>query len=195
MYIPKHFHITDRDEIFSFIEHNAFGQIISTVQGRLFSTHIPLLVSDDKQKLFGHFARQNPQSKNINGQEVMITLEGPHGYISPSWYLNPGVPTWNYQAVHIYGICKILPELTAVKTIVDTLSNKYEEAFETYWEPDYNAGMLKHIVGFEIEITQIQCKYKLSQNRSEQDLNSVIKQLQNRGSKTLADAVKVINKQ
>tara|TARA_B110000967_G_scaffold140361_1_gene143390 strand:- start:2363 stop:2950 length:588 start_codon:yes stop_codon:yes gene_type:complete len=195
MYIPKHFHITDRDEIFSFIEHNAFGQIISTVQGRLFSTHIPLLVSDDKQKLFGHFARQNPQSKNINGQEVMITLEGPHGYISPSWYLNPGVPTWNYQAVHIYGICKILPELTAVKTIVDTLSNKYEEAFETYWEPDYNAGMLKHIVGFEIEITQIQCKYKLSQNRSEQDLNSVIKQLQNRGSKTLADAGKVINKQ
>ena len=195
MYIPKHFHITDRDEIFSFIEHNAFGQIISTVQGRLFSTHIPLLVSDDKQKLFGHFARQNPQSKNINGQEVMITLEGPHGYISPSWYLNRGVPTWNYQAVHIYGICKILPELTAVKTIVDTLSNKYEEAFETYWEPDYNAGMLKHIVGFEIEITQIQCKYKLSQNRSEQDLNSVIKQLQNRGSKTLADAVKVINKQ
>tara|TARA_B110000211_G_scaffold79375_1_gene93075 strand:+ start:9289 stop:9876 length:588 start_codon:yes stop_codon:yes gene_type:complete len=195
MYIPKHFHITDRDEIFSFIEHNAFGQIISTVQGRLFSTHIPFLVSDDKQKLFGHFARQNPQSKNINGQEVMITLEGPHGYISPSWYLNPGVPTWNYQAVHIYGICKILPELTAVKTIVDTLSNKYEEAFETYWEPDYNAGMLKHIVGFEIEITQIQCKYKLSQNRSEQDLNSVIKQLQNRGSKTLADAVKVINKQ
>jgi len=195
MYIPKHFHITDRDEIFSFIEHNAFGQIISTVQGRLFSTHIPLLVSDDKQKLFGHFARQNPQSKNINGQEVMITLEGPHGYISPSWHLNPGVPTWNYQAVHIYGICKILPELTAVKTIVDTLSNKYEEAFETYWEPDYNAGMLKHIVGFEIEITQIQCKYKLSQNRSEQDLNSVIKQLQNRGSKTLADAGKVINKQ
>ena len=195
MYIPKHFHITDRDEIFSFIENNAFGQIISTVQGRLFSTHIPLLVSDDKQKLFGHFARQNPQSKNINGQEVMITLEGPHGYISPPWYLNPGVPTWNYQAVHIYGICKILPELTAVKTIVDTLSNKYEEAFETYWEPDYNAGMLKHIVGFEIEITQIQCKYKLSQNRSEQDLNSVIKQLQNRGSKTLADAVKVINKQ
>ena len=195
MYIPKHFHITDRDEIFSFIEHNAFGQIISNVQGRLFSTHIPFLVSDDKQKLFGHFARQNPQSKNINGQEVMITLEGPHGYISPSWYLNPGVPTWNYQAVHIYGICKILPELTAVKTIVDTLSNKYEEAFETYWEPDYNAGMLKHIVGFEIEITQIQCKYKLSQNRSEQDLNSVIKQLQNRGSKTLADAVKVINKQ
>ncbi len=195
MYIPKHFHITDRDEIFSFIEHNAFGQIISTVQGRLFSTHIPLLVSDDKQKLFGHFARQNPQSKNINGQEVMITLEGPHGYISPSWYLNPGVPTWNYQAVHIYGICKILPELTAVKTIVDTLSNKYEEAFETYWEPDYNAGMLKHIIGFEIEIKDIQCKYKLSQNRSEQDLNSVIKQLQNRGSKTLADAVKVINKQ
>ncbi len=195
MYIPKHFHITDREEIFSFIEHNAFGQIISTLQGRLFSTHIPFLVSDDRQKLFGHFARQNPQCQDINGQEIMVTLEGPHGYISPSWYLNPGVPTWNYQAVHVYGICKILPELPAVKTIVDRLSNKYEEAFETYWEPDYNAGMLKHIVGFEIEITDIQCKYKLSQNRSEQDRESVITHLQERDSMALANAVNVANQQ
>jgi len=193
MYIPRHFHITDREEIFSFIEHNAFGQIISTVQGRLFSTHIPFLVSDDKQKLFGHFARQNPQSKDIDRQEVMVTLEGPHGYISPSWYLNPGVPTWNYQAVHIYGICKILPELTAVKTIVDRLSNKYEEAFETYWEPDYNAEMLKHIVGFEIDITDIQCQYKLSQNRSEQDRENVISHLQDTGSTGLADAIRATN--
>ena len=195
MYIPRHFQITDREEIFSFIEQNAFGQIISTLQGRLFSTHIPFLVSDDKQKLFGHFARHNPQAKDIDGQEVMVTLEGPHGYISPSWYLNPGVPTWNYQAVHIYGICKILPELTAVKTIVDRLSNKYEEAFETYWELDYNAGMLKHIVAFEIEITNIQCKYKLSQNRSEQDRENVITHLQNRGSVALANAVKETNQQ
>ena len=195
MYIRKHFKITDREEIFSFIEHNAFGQIISTLQGKLFSTHIPFLVSDDRQKLFGHFARQNPQSKDINGQEVMITLEGPHGYISPSWYLNPGVPTWNYQAVHIYGVCRILPELDAVKTIVDTLSNKYEEAFETYWEPDYNAGMLKHIIGFELEITDIQCKYKLSQNRAEQDRESVITHLQDRGSKELADAVRAAGEQ
>jgi len=195
MYIPRHFQITDREEIFSFIEQNAFGQIISTLQGRLFSTHIPFLVSDDKQKLFGHFARHNPQGKDIDGQEVMVTLEGPHGYISPSWYLNPGVPTWNYQAVHIYGICKILPELTAVKTIVDRLSNKYEEAFETYWELDYNAGMLKHIVAFEIEITNIQCKYKLSQNRSEQDRENVITHLQNRGSVALANAVKETNQQ
>ncbi|ETN92979.1 Protease synthase and sporulation protein PAI 2 [Gammaproteobacteria bacterium MOLA455] len=193
MYIPRHFHITDREEIFSFIEHNAFGQIISTVQGRLFSSHIPFLVSDDKQKLFGHFARQNPQSKDIDRQEVMVTLEGPHGYISPSWYLNPGVPTWNYQAVHIYGICKILPELTAVKTIVNRLSNKYEEAFETYWEPDYNAGMLKHIVGFEIDITDIQCQYKLSQNRSEQDRENVISHLQDTGSTGLADAIRATN--
>jgi len=195
MYIPRHFQITDREEIFSFIEQNAFGQIISTLQGRLFSTHIPFLVSDDKQKLFGHFARHNPQRKDIDGQEVMVTLEGPHGYISPSWYLNPGVPTWNYQAVHIYGICKILPELTAVKTIVDRLSNKYEEAFETYWELDYNAGMLKHIVAFEIKITNIQCKYKLSQNRSEQDRENVITHLQNRGSVALANAVKETNQQ
>lgn len=195
MYIPKQFQITDRDEIFSFIEHNAFGQIISTLRGRLFSSHIPFLVSDDRQKLFGHFARQNPQANDINDQEVMVTLQGPHGYISPTWYLNPGVPTWNYQAVHIYGACKILPELAAVKTIVDNLSTKYEDAFETYWEQDYNSGMLKHIVGFEIEIKDIQCKYKLSQNRAEQDRESVISHLQGTGSKALADAVRAASEQ
>ncbi|MDB9969769.1 FMN-binding negative transcriptional regulator [Porticoccaceae bacterium] len=195
MYISKQFHITDRDEIFSFIEHNAFGQIISTLRGRLFSSHIPFLVSDDRQKLFGHFARQNPQASDINGQEVMVTLEGPHGYISPTWYLNPGVPTWNYQAVHIYGTCKILPELAAVKTIVDSLSTKYEDAFETYWNQDYNPGMLKHIVGFEIEIKYIQCKYKLSQNRAEHDRESVISHLQSTGSKALADAVRAASEQ
>jgi transcriptional regulator len=195
MYIPKHFHITDREEIFAFIEHHAFGQIISTLKGRLFSSHLPFLVSDDRQKILGHFARHNPQCNEINEQEVLITLEGPHGYISPSWYINPGVPTWDYQAVHIYGVCKVIPQLDAVKTIVDTLSNKYEIAFETYWKPEYNAGMLKHIVGFEVEITDIQCQYKLSQNRSEQDVGSVIEHLEARGSTALADAVKATNKQ
>ena len=182
MFTPDHFNITDDAEIYSFVDHNGFGQIISIVQGRILSSHLPFLLSDDKQTLLGHFARLNPQCNDIDNQEVLVTLEGPHGYISPSWYLSPGVPTWNYQAVHISGICKILPDLAAVKTIVDSLSNKYEEAFETYWKPEYNESMLKHIVGFEIEITDIQCKYKLSQNRSDRDRQSVAKELDSLGS-------------
>jgi transcriptional regulator len=90
MYIPKHFEVTDEGEIFSFIEANAFGQLVSSVARRPFSTHMPFLVSSDKKKMIGHVAKQNPQYSEIDGQEVLITLQGPHDYISPSWYSSPG---------------------------------------------------------------------------------------------------------
>ena len=103
MYIPKHFEVTDEDEIFAFIEENAFGQLISHVKGRLFSTHLPFLLSENRKKIVGHLAGKNPQQSELEGQEVLVSLEGPHDYISPAWYSSPGVPTWNYQAVHVYG--------------------------------------------------------------------------------------------
>lgn len=189
MFTPSHFKITDDAEIYSFIDQNGFGQIISTAQGRILSTHLPFLLSDDKQKLFGHFAKLNPQCNDIHNQEILVTLEGAHGYISPSWYLSPGVPTWNYQAVHISGTCKILPDQTVVKTIVNNLSNKYEEAFGTYWKPEYHESMLTHIVAFEVAIKDIQCKFKLSQNRSDQDRDSVIAHLEANDSSALARAM------
>ena len=93
MYIPKHFEITDKSEIFAFVEANAFGQLISNVDGRLYSTHLPFLLSKDRYKITGHLALQNPQLAEIDMQEVLVTLEGAHDYISPAWYSSPGVPT------------------------------------------------------------------------------------------------------
>lgn len=189
MYIPKHFEVTDSEEIFSFIEANAFGQLISSVEGRLFSTHIPFLVSEDRCRLIGHVAKQNPQWESIDGQEVLVTLQGPHDYISPSWYASPGVPTWNYQAVHVYGKCKAFHDAKKLKSVVDTLTGKYESPFEKPWKPNYVETMLKGIVGLEIEITEIQCKYKLNQNRSEQDQAQVVRQLEEGGSSQLSQAM------
>ena len=83
MYIPRHFEIADSPEIFAFIEANAFGQLISTLEGRLFSTHMPFLLGANHNLLLGHLARANPQWRDIEGQEVLITLQGPHDYISP----------------------------------------------------------------------------------------------------------------
>ncbi|MFP6583611.1 MAG: FMN-binding negative transcriptional regulator [Candidatus Hydrogenedentota bacterium] len=76
MYIPKHFEITDQQEKFAFIESNAFGQFISTVDGRPFATHMPFYLSADKTKLIGHFAKQNPQHKDLQNPEVLVTLQG-----------------------------------------------------------------------------------------------------------------------
>jgi transcriptional regulator len=189
MYIPKHFDITDREEILAFIKANSFGQLISTVDGKLFSTHMPFLLSEDQSKLLGHVAKQNPQWQDIHDQTVLITLQGPHDYISPSWYKSPGVPTWNYQAVHIYGRCEVIRNPEQIKTIIDTLTEKYESQFENPWQANYQDVMLQAIVGLEITITEIQCKYKLSQNRSMEDRQNVVKELDNTESVELAKAM------
>lgn len=189
MYIPKHFEITDKNEIFAFVEENAFGQLISNVDGKLFSTHLPFLLSEDKSKVLGHLALQNPQHTEIDGQEVLITIEGAHDYISPSWYSSPGVPTWNYQAVHIYGKCRVLRNSEEMNEIVNALTTKYEAAFEDPWLPKYKSTLLGAIVGVEVAITEVQCKYKLSQNRPPEDRAQIIEQLTVVGSNRLAEAM------
>jgi len=189
VYIPKHFEITDKNEIFAFVETNGFGQLVSNVAGKLFSTHLPFLLSEDKTKIIGHLALQNPQHAEIEGQEVLITLEGAHDYISPAWYSSPGVPTWNYQAVHIYGQCTIFRNVEKLQEVVNALTAKYEAAFESPWQPEYKPSMLGAIIGVEVAISEIQCKYKLSQNRSVQDRSQVVDQLKAVGSNKLAEVM------
>ncbi len=190
MYIPRHFEVTDDDQIIAFIEANGFGQLISSVQGKLFSSHIPFLLSSDKQKLVGHLAKQNPQHSDIDTQSVLVTLQGPHAYISPSWYRSPGVPNWNYQAVHIYGVCQVFDDREKLKKLVESLTGKYESSFQVPWQPIYKASMLGAIIGIEITIDEIQGKFKLSQNRPAKDKQRVIEQLSKSGSINLARAMR-----
>ncbi|MCB1933561.1 MAG: FMN-binding negative transcriptional regulator [Candidatus Accumulibacter sp.] len=190
MYIPRHFDVSDRDEVFAFIAANSFGQLVSSSAARPFSTHMPFLPSDDMTTFFGHLARQNPQHRDIAGQQVLISLQGPHDYISPSWYATAGVPTWNYQAVHIYGECRVFTDHDRLKWLVDSLTARFEAAFDKPWRPEYEASMLGAIVGIEVTVSEIQCKYKLSQNRSQQDRLRVIQRLAEVGSDRLADAMR-----
>lgn len=189
MHTPEHFKVTDKNEIYAFFEDNAFGQLISNLNGRPCSSHAPFLLSSDKSKVYCHLAKQNTQVKNLDGQEVLVTLQGAHDYISPSWYVGSGVPTWNYQALHIYGRCKVFSDPDSLKRVVDTLTNKFESQFNKPWQPDYKSSMLGAIVGIEITITEIQCQYKLSQNRPPQDQKNVATQLKNNGSTLLADVM------
>ncbi len=190
MYIPQHFKVNDRKEILAFIKANAFGQLVSLVKGRLFSSHIPFMLSDDGQSLICHIAKCNPQWEEIENQEVLITFQGPHDYISPSWYSSPGVPTWNYQAVHVYGKPALITEIEKLKNIVNTLTAIHESTLETPWVPEYKNSMLNAIIGIEIKMTDLQCKYKLSQNRTEKDRRQVIEKLQKRSSTQLSQAIK-----
>ncbi|MDH4041192.1 MAG: FMN-binding negative transcriptional regulator [Gammaproteobacteria bacterium] len=189
MYIPRHFAVTDRLEIVSFLEANAFGQLISTVDGKPFCSHLPFLVSGDGSRLIAHVARQNPQHNEIGGQLVLATFAGPHDYVSPSWYSAPGVPTWNYQAVHVYGQCSTFSDPVRLGELVETLADRYESGFARPWQASYESRMLEAIVGIDIAVTEIQCKYKLGQNRPEQDQRQVAAKLREAGSTLLADAM------
>lgn len=189
MYIPKHFEIIDEAEIANFIEANSFGQLISLHDAAIVSTHMPFLYDAENKVLVGHLAKANPQWQQIQQQKVLVTLQGDHSYVSPNWYESAGVPTWNYQAVHIEGTAESFTDPDKLKSVVDTLTLQNESAYPIPWEPDYASSMLRGIVGIEIAITAIQCKFKLSQNRSAQDQSNVQEQLAIGGHKSLADAM------
>ncbi|KUJ83760.1 transcriptional regulator [Microbulbifer flavimaris] len=189
MYIPECFVVRDDEEIFSFIERNGFGQLVSAVAGRMASTHMPFLLSEDRATLTGHLARCNPQCQELDGQEVLITMLGAHGYVSPSWYGKAGVPTWNYQSVHIYGTCRVFDCQERLEGVVNALSRHFEASVGQSWQGQFDGAMLRAIIGVEIKVAEVQCQYKLSQDRSEEDRQGVISGLRAAGTVQLAETM------
>lgn len=185
MFVPRHFAIEDNNEIDDFIEKNDFGILISQVDDLPFATHIPFHRSQ-KDLLQAHLAKANPQWQQLDGQKVLVVLPGNHDYISPTWYANPGVPTWNYQTVHISGTAKCFTDSDRLLKLVKTLSETYERSREPMWDGEFENSMLNAIVGIDIHIESLQCKYKLSQNRPVEDRENVIQKLQEAGNVDLA---------
>lgn len=190
MYIPKHFDANEPDKIADFLSRNDFGELICSVDGKPFATHMPFLYDQESKTLLLHIARGNPQWKSIEGLEVLFIVNGPHGYISPSWYAEPGVPTWNYQALHFSGKATTFTDPTRLKFVVDQLTQLAEAQFPAPWQPDFPETMLRGIVGIEVAVSDIQCKFKLSQNRSALDQLQSIQELEALGNNDLARAMK-----
>ena len=189
MYALNKFQIHNTETIFQFLEDHSFGQLISTVDGEPFASHIPFLIERDKKLLLGHMAKSNPQWKSLEQQKILVTFNGPHDYISPSVYSQPGVPTWNYQVVHVKGSCNLTESDELIETITK-LTQKYEEKRENKWQVDYPEKLVNAIVGFKIKIEKIECSFKLSQNRKTDEINNIIIDLQARGNTALAEAMK-----
>ncbi|MCY7294197.1 FMN-binding negative transcriptional regulator [Alteromonas sp. a30] len=190
MFIPAPFSVEDNATIADFLKYNSFGLLVSIIDGRPFATPLPFYYLENTQHLECHLAKANPQWKSITEQEILITIQGAHDYISPTWYENKGVPTWNYQMLHLYGKATVITDEQRLAKMVGTLSQKYEAGRQVSesekWDGKYNEKMLKAIVGLDIEITEIQCKFKLSQNKSETDQTRVIAELKNANSPRLA---------
>lgn len=182
MYIPSHFKIKDDEFIYNLIQENSFATFFSQHEGEPFATHIPLIIDQDKEYLYGHFARANPQWKDLHNQSVLAIFHGPHCYISSSWYESDlSVPTWNYLAVHVYGKAELVEGQELKKALID-LVKKYERPDSSYQidkvDPKFLEGMTKGIVGFKIKIEKIEGKAKLSQNHSFKRKQLVIQELE-----------------
>jgi len=185
MYIPRRYEEKDHEKIEAFIRENSFAILISVLDEVPVGTHIPLLQEKDDQGrdiLIGHISRGNDQKLSLaDGAKVLAIFPGPHAYVSPRWYTQINVPTWNYIAVHVYGTIKII-EGEALQAALSRLVNNYEQHLPRpvdigeIPEKQLHAEM-RGIVGFQILIEGIQAAYKLSQNRDEQSYHQVIEKL------------------
>lgn len=200
MYIPKHFKVNDFKEIQEFVQANSFGTLVTTKNSKPIATHLPLQLITDQDDLYvtGHMAYGNPQWKTFEtSEQVLVIFQGPHAYVSSSWYEKENVPTWNYQSIHLYGTAVLLSD-DEVKQDLARLMNTYEKHRENpvmleNLSPFLVEKELKGIVGFKIKVKEVQAAYKLSQNRTETDYRNIIKNLsteENSGAQQMAELMK-----
>jgi transcriptional regulator len=188
VYLPPHFTETREDVLLDHIERHDFGTLV-TSGSELIASQVPFLVErrDGKLVLLGHLARPNPQCADLeSGDEALVIFQGPHAYISPSWYsAGPAVPTWNYASVHAYGAARVIRDRDWLSDLLRRLSERHEAREAVPWRmqdlPDaFLSGMLGGIVGFEIAVTRLDGKFKLSQNRPAVDRPSIVAALEAR---------------
>ncbi|WP_374959749.1 FMN-binding negative transcriptional regulator [Gilvibacter sp.] len=198
MYIPELFKETDQQKITEFLKQNAFGLLITQHQGKPLATHLPLeyLEKDGKAYLHGHLAKANPQWKSFEEQEqVLAVFNGPHSYVSASWYSIEEVSTWNYVSVHIYGKLRTMAQ-EELMPMLEALMDKYESDVQRPVDMSKlskkTLNQVHGIVGFEIEITELQAKYKMSQNRSEKDYDNIVENLEDGRGTQAAETAKLM---
>jgi transcriptional regulator len=201
MYIPDHFVESDLNRLHEFIEQNSFGVLVSQVDGSPFATHLPLLLERDSGPygtLVGHTARANPQCAAAGDQAVLAIFSGPHAYISPSWYEAENVvPTWNYIAVHASGRLRIIEDEPNLSSIVQRMTEIYERSMPRPWSFDgstrFAERLLSQIIGFRIEIEQIEGKWKMSQNQTTERQAKVVAALHERSDPNSQAVAEIID--
>ncbi|HGW4083522.1 TPA: FMN-binding negative transcriptional regulator [Klebsiella michiganensis] len=200
MYTPDAMKLSDKKHIFDFIDTYSFGLVVSPT---LNASHFPFILdrsSSSQGILLSHMARANPLWKDFDGKRVLAIFQGPHSYVSPTWYqTSPAVPTWNYTAIHCYGTVSLVP-VNESRTVMDALVHKHEPTLQAQKDVMPKAFIeekLKNIIGFKIEIEEFQAKEKLGQHRSQADQRGTLQGLinsQSSESVALADYMLKVKK-
>ena len=201
MYISKLNREEDRTKILEFMRQNDFATLVTYDGEKPTASHLPVEVVEAEENLFlnGHMSKSNPLWKTFEkNSEVLVIFQGPHTYISPTWYDHVNVPTWNYQAVHIYGKPRIVTDQEEFHTILSRLVANHEGGSSYRLEslpPDFVMNNMKGIVGFRIEVTRIEANYKLSQNRDDEDYQNIVQHLHQREDERSHHVAKAMERQ
>jgi transcriptional regulator len=186
VYIPPLFAAHDRSTVFDLMEQYSFATLVTNGERGLIASHLPFLLDraiGENGLLLAHMARANPQWRDFDeGTEALVIFQGEHGYISPAWYeVHPSVPTWSYAVAHAYGLPRVIEDEARVQAILERLVNTNEAHRENPWNmdlpADFLATMVNAIVAFEIPISRLEGKFKLSQNRPVVDQRHVLDKL------------------
>jgi len=183
MYIPNHFQSENHQSDIGFMKRYSFATLINTHNNYPEATNLPFLVEEKDGQLIlsSHFAKANPQAKIIEENLSLVIFNEPHAYISPSNYeKEQNVPTWNYIAIHAYGQAKIVQDVEEQLRVLDKMVQFYDDAYVNQWQSlpmDYKLKMVNGIVAFDIVVTDLQAKYKLSQNRTAKEQENIVHSL------------------
>ena len=188
MYIPPSNAESSPEVMLGFIEAHPFGALVTAGASGLFATHLPFVIDRERGVLQGHVARANPHHRPEHAaSEALVIFQGPDAYITPAWYAAKAehgkvVPTWNYVAVHVHGELRFVDEPGFLHAHLEALTSRHEAGREHPWSvsdapAEFIAGLQRAIVGVEINITRLEGKWKMSQNRSPADIDGVVRGL------------------
>ncbi|HEY3331819.1 MAG TPA: FMN-binding negative transcriptional regulator [Capsulimonadaceae bacterium] len=185
MYSPAAFQVADQGVLLRFMREHAFSTMVTGTGGTLVASHLPFVVHEHGEQIVlrTHMARANDQWRGFDDTtEALVIFQGPHAYVSPSWYASDrAVPTWNYAVVHAYGIPRVATHEELHATLKDSVDVN-ESRLPNPWSLDqvpaeFIETLMGSIVGVEIKVTRLEGKFKMSQNRSEADREGVVSAL------------------
>tara|TARA_R110002124_G_scaffold122424_1_gene281016 strand:+ start:1622 stop:2227 length:606 start_codon:yes stop_codon:yes gene_type:complete len=198
MYPPPHHQSEDIQKMISVIKHFPLGMLVTAENGKPFVTHIPFIYNETTKKLVAHIDRNNPQLQTLNDDnEVTVVFKGPDTYISPSIYSTPQLPTWNYIIIHVTGNIKLINKPEAVKKTMVDMTEFLEgetQKFELKNDDPRMERLINYIQAFEIEITNWEGKFKLSQDKIPQDFENAKEELKRNSPKDVSIFIEEIYK-
>ncbi|WP_073227189.1 FMN-binding negative transcriptional regulator [Pedobacter caeni] len=184
MYVPNQFQFKDEAEKIAFMKQYSFATIITNKDQLPIATQLPFFIEEQQDKLVltSHFAIANEQAKYIEATTSLVLFTEPHAYISPAHYdKQESVPTWDYISVHAYGKAKILEDENSKTKVLEQMISFYDQNYLAQWNSlsdKFKKGMMRGIVAFELEVTDLQGQKKLSQNKTEAERHRIVEHLE-----------------